>query len=136
MINISELRLFNEIDTPVGYKRVMGITITSDNKFLIMTGDKSGYYSLELCNGIPLTPEIFELFGFKKEKDGEREYAFPTYSILKLQDYIAIEEDGIYQRVTDIDGYFDQRVGVKLEFLHQLQNRYYSITGEELNVKL
>ena len=84
---------------------------------------------------IPLTPEWLERCGLVKVKE-EDSNSYLSYSILKLDGVIAKQEDGWYQMITDIDGYHEQNVGVKLEFVHQLQNRYQSLAGEELNVKL
>lgn len=85
--------------------------------------------------GIHLTREWLERCGFEKVKE-EDSNSYQSYSILKLDGVIAKQEDGWYQRVTDVDGYYEQNIGEKLEFVHQLQNRYQSFTGVELNVKL
>jgi hypothetical protein len=87
------------------------------------------------CNPIPLTPDWLERCGFEKVKE-EDSNSYLSYSILKLDDIIAKQKDGWHQMITDVDGYHEQNIGVKLEFVHQLQNRYQSLTGEELEIKL
>lgn len=86
-------------------------------------------------NPIELTPEWLDRLGFEKAKDEDSNH-YETWSILKLDGVIAKQEDGWYQMITDVDGYYEQNVGVKLEFVHQLQNRYQSLTGEELENKM
>lgn len=74
---------------------------------------------------IPLTPEILEKCGFEYEgistltKDG-----FPVYFKKKgaaLQAFVH---------------YLDKPIKVPCEYVHQLQNLVYILTGEELNVEL
>lgn len=84
---------------------------------------------------IPLTPEWLERLGFEKAKE-EDSNSYLSYSILKLDGVVARQEDGWYQMITDADGYYEQNVGVKLEFVHQLQTRYQSFTNEELEIKM
>jgi hypothetical protein len=93
------------------------------------------WISAKNCDPIPLTPEWLERCGFVKEKD-EDGNSYSTYTILKLDGGISKEEDGWYHRVTDVDGYYEQRVGVKIEFVHQLQNKFLDQTGEELKIEL
>jgi len=72
---------------------------------------------------IPLTPEILEKCGFGKEGD--------TYKIVtKNLDYcFKISFTG--------NGYFSQNAMAKhpILYIHQLQNLYFSLTGEELTFK-
>jgi hypothetical protein len=95
---------------------------------------------INAINGIPyrpvqLTPELLDRCGFEKAKEEDGDY-YVTYTILKLDGGISKEDDGWYHRITDVDGYYDQRVGVKIEYVHQLQNKFFDQTGEELKIEL
>jgi hypothetical protein len=75
---------------------------------------------------IPLTPEWLEKFGFKKEPDTDI-YSIPTYSHSDL-----IMRNESYEEWHFI--YNDKRLRV-IKFVHQLQNLYFALTGEELTIK-
>lgn len=131
-MNINELRLFNEIDTPVGYKKVMGLSVVNDNEILIMTGNVSGYYVPDLCNGIPITSEILELFGFE---NGEIR---PSYKLHMAVRPYQTATQGVFPgewQVVLLDA-VPHPLGQTIKYLHQLQNLYFALTNEELNVKL
>lgn len=132
MIKANELRVGNVIISEAGVVRT--VTGHDIREQWWHEGDPHGSVGASI-NSIPLTPEWLERCGFKKDRN-EDNNSYETYTILKLDGGIACEEDGYFHRITDMDGYYDQRAGIKIEFVHQLQNRYHSLTGEELNVKL
>lgn len=73
---------------------------------------------------IPLTPEILEKCGFEKMMR-ENDYIFNGFRITHVH----------------LTGNFCYGLGngnnpPAMKYLHQLQNLYYSLTGEELNVQL
>lgn len=83
---------------------------------------------VHLFDPIPLTPEILEQCGFKNRPKG-CDY-FVVESSYKLE--ISIEADS-YKNII-----IDSRVGQaivdrRITSLHQLQNLYFALTGEELN---
>jgi hypothetical protein len=67
--------------------------------------------------GIPLTPEILVKAGFENFEDG-------WYSLFDFT-------WNIYDKVLRWMG-----VQIKCHDLHQLQNLYFALTGEELNIQL
>lgn len=76
---------------------------------------------------IPLTPEILERCGFDEinvvyADDQPYDGSFGDYKILE---YKSRMKNGFYLRYS-----------TKLQYLHQLQNLYHSLTGEELNINL
>ena len=77
-------------------------------------------------SGIPLTPEILEKCGFDYDA---------SYEVPKVQKGNFILWDGF-------DGSFSANFGgltrldVYVKYLHQLQNLYFAITCQELEVKL
>lgn len=108
--------------------------ITSINAGHFLSVDL-GAKELKGIDPIPLSPEWLERCGFERVKEEDSNH-YLSYSILKLDGVITKQEDGWYQMITDVDGYYEQNVGVKLEYVHQLQNRYQSFTGEELQIKM
>ena len=79
---------------------------------------------------IPLTPEILEACGFEKEED--------NYT-MKVNEQLFVYYGG-YERIVRLcfyDGNYSYPVhyknaGNQFQYLHQLQNLFYSLTGEEL----
>ena len=107
--------------------------IQSDNTVrLLKSGQSIGCFYADSIEPILLTPEILEKAGFKKTKSND---------YLKL-----ITEDGWRLCINETDD-FDIWYGKEefwgdrlplcsIKFLHQLQNLYFALTGEELPIEL
>lgn len=78
------------------------------------------------CKPIPLTTEILEKAGFKKiEGIGWECYNLTNYDIsVYLNGFATIRT------------YDEDADKFPCKYLHQLQNLYYALTGEELDIKL
>ena len=76
---------------------------------------------------IPLTPEILEKCGFVEKLN--RQWSFGENPI--THDYMITVR---YSKI--IDGFYYQNAHFRLRHLHQLQNLFYSLCGEELVVNL
>lgn len=76
---------------------------------------------------IPLTEEWLLKFGFKKN---DNIFYHPNYPDYELENHSRY--DGIWGM--GIEGYLDVRLGKLPEtiYVHQLQNLYFALTGEEL----
>lgn len=70
---------------------------------------------------IPLTPEILEKAGFENKNDN-------FYTIQNVISF-GIQPDGLYPTFIKGDNVINQ-----VKFLHQLQNLYHALTGEDLPV--
>jgi len=104
---------------------------------------------------IPLTEEWLERFGFEKEKAGKtlrkQHYKWQLdlgdnmgiYYLIEVPEYWEHRENGwmIYQ---DIDYYIKHDDGYKeashslgrdIKYVNQLQNLFFALTGEELEIK-
>ena len=85
---------------------------------------------LEDYEPIPLTEEWLERFGF--DEDGFKQYEFINWGIKVKKDPHAISETnwivfhGFMNQFSEI---------VSLKHVHQLQNLYFALTGEELELK-
>lgn len=76
---------------------------------------------------IPLTPEVLNNFGFKKESSSEKGwYELRTDTVC----FVEGDKNGT------CEVYLDTLDSVRVSFLHELQNLYYIITKQELVVKL
>jgi hemerythrin superfamily protein len=75
---------------------------------------------------IPLTPEILEKCGFIEKLN--RQWSFGENQI--THDYMITVR---YSKI--IDGFYYQNAHFRLRHLHQLQNLYFALTGEELEFK-
>jgi hypothetical protein len=83
--------------------------------------DKERNLSVELCQPIPLTEEWLLKFGFMKIDGSFFKLSFLFYG-LKIKDAIG----------------FQFRKGeflIQLKYVHQLQNLYFALVGEELTFK-
>lgn len=69
---------------------------------------------------IPLTEEWLLKFGFEKENE--------TW----VKDYFLIDSDDL--KISFENAWGEDRT-VKLQYVHQLQNLYFALTGEELIIK-
>jgi hypothetical protein len=93
------------------------------------TTDFSCYYP------VPLTPEIFEKCGFQCVEGFYRKY-------INEQTALELEDDGHFNVfLRQIDNPSDPQhtehlllLPVELNSLHQLQNLYFALTGEELSI--
>jgi len=120
----NELRIGNQIKYHDKIITVAGIvrnTIYYESKVLCFDGNVGDYKPFE---PIPLTEEWLLKFGFE-EKQHDSDQCFGHV----LNDFWVMNESQI--RV-NCGGYilFD----FKIEFVHQLQNLYFTITGEELAI--
>jgi len=82
-------------------------------------------------NPIPLTEEWLERFGFIKEMSKWVEDDFYFKKTRKGVDFVSLwSSEVIAQYDVSVVG-FD----VFVKYVHQLQNLYYALTGEELEIK-
>lgn len=85
---------------------------------------------------IPLTPEILEKCGFKKRRD--EEYLFS----IDLDKHISIvvNKDNFFPMLLQDAEFSGGELNVYscnlINYLHQLQNLYFALTGQELEVNL
>ena len=119
MINANELRIGNFI----GDKQRPYFPITLDN---------IKYFHTFLP--IPITPEILEKCGFKKNRNNEM-----AIEINNISGHLELNEGGcnyFYPSFTQTPQGGEERTVYfnRIQSLHQLQNLYFALTGEELTI--
>lgn len=72
---------------------------------------------------IPLTEEWLLKFGFEKDWTG---YALEDKNSLSF----SVTKNGAY-----LACWLDRSLGITIKYVHQLQNLYFALTGEELTIK-
>jgi hypothetical protein len=118
----NELRTGNIISCNYGTGTVDVINNELQSVVVIMN-PKSAYDMLSRCNGIPLTEAWLDIFGLNKEiVDADQNF----YRVNEMAD----DDDNIYWK------FYRNNEGLsKLQYVHQLQNLYFALTGEELTIK-
>jgi len=143
MINIKEIRIgnyFNYGKDELEIIQVTSIMVSkSEDKIDCPDGvniqvatsrDIYPRYQTGLLFGIPLTPEILEKCGFVEDKynPGRFEKEIDDQHKLVYGSY-----DGI---ILECDDTFYNIELSKIQYVHQLQNLYFALTGNELNINL
>jgi hypothetical protein len=130
MINANELRAGNWVNdvkgggyNNPGYVKVISIGESVINEWQDM--GFSGGASLKDIHPIPLTPEILDKCGFKERADTG---LYSNGKNFFLHHYYLMDDEYCF-RYNDYKSY-------PIRFLHQLQNLYFALTGEELTVNL
>jgi len=128
MIEAKELRKNNLVHKEryerEGYDvvKVLGYTETD---VIFQLNAKAYEFEYDEFEYIPLTEEWLMRFGFEYFKDNDsfqydNELGFTIWGRLS---------EGFYLHVQDVD------CGQSIHFVHQLQNLYFALTGEELQLK-
>lgn len=113
MIDEKELRTGNIVEKDGGEYVADWVTIKMSHNY----------------NPIPLTSEILLKADFRLQKEGE------YYLEYQNDLFIVVNNKMVVNLVFDVAEYIEEPYD-HIKYVHQLQNLYYSLTGEELNIKL
>lgn len=124
MIKANELRIGNwllykgqYVKYDGSYSGIMGVR----NALLIINGNTLIERELKECSTIELTPDILIKCGFvRSDRTG-----FTFYALLPL---VYNTNHGWWL--------YNKKMGIPPKYLHQLQNLYFALTGEELEINL
>jgi hypothetical protein len=125
----NELRIGNYIKLMYNYEDYETLQVTSDE--LVDVDKKRADYE-----PFPLTEDWLYKFGFKNIDKGDNDYI--TYADPNHDYYLQIDvrkKDGKY---SILDNSFDDLRDfsmIDIMYVHQLQNTYFALTGEELTFK-
>lgn len=130
----TELRIGNYISDGTFLFKVLSIYQHGKVEGLVINSDgniySSNIYNVSESTGILLTEEWLLKFGFKKNNYG---YVLDDPKEIKKDYYIRLflkeKKDAFYLKI----GYTGEFVGY-YNYVHQLQNLYFALTGEELSV--
>lgn len=129
MIDAKELRIGNWIRDPqYGTVQVLWIMEDRHDGYWGPVIKHTGYHSQRAISTFapsPLTPEILEKCGF----------VFNTYWETEIVD-LSEDKDGFFLCTEDCNEGDIYRLSRGFHFLHQLQNLFYCLTGQELEIKL
>ena len=121
IMKASELRLGNWVEQPNdGVTRVTAVL----NDIQIKTETE---YVDKYCMPIPLTEEWLVRFGFEEYLCLDGIYGF------KLNEYVFINEGQF--RMVSFGSEDAMLLRAEIVMVHQLQNLYHALTGEELTIK-
>ena len=128
MIQPHELRIGNMVNTIYGITTIIGVVDNGLEDYAMFIRTDSGH--LHRTDGtkstpIPLTEEWLIKAGFVGNE----------FKVFRLNDFkIGLNGDDIvHQQYTCI---YKQAISVKVKHLHQLQNLYYCLCGEELKIEI
>jgi hypothetical protein len=120
----NELRVGNLIETPYGFSKIDEVGLKDGNGYVKIKNKNMGYY-LEVCSPIQLTDEILLKCGF--EKVDEYYFLNGYWASFDADFPLCFGNDGCCQR---------EIIKQNIKHLHQLQNLYFALTGEELQITL
>ena len=118
----NELRIGNWVSVYDSYYRL------HEDEMEILMGARNydDYY------GIPLTPEILEKAGFFLLAKNNCFYCKKIAIGREVIEISVCHKDGI----VFYDGKYQEKLPLTYKYLHQLQNFYFALTGEELIISL
>ena len=126
-MNANELRVGNWVEANSPMMQVK--EITEHTVGLYMPGSEADpfLYDIDEINPIPLSPEILHKYGFESLFNSDPQER-PASKVYRLGQFT------IHQKNEDVNcfEYFSGDYIVNLSALHQLQNLYHALTGEEL----
>ena len=120
-----ELRIGNTI-------KINGIVVNIDSRTLFDWNDR------RVKEPIPLTTEWLLKFGFEKDEDFGN-WHLNDYEIFSIRNdrfrifSAGVKEGSVHWYNGSSDDYYSSTK--KIQYVHQLQNLYYALTGEELTIK-
>jgi len=134
MIKANELCIGNLfVDATTGALLRVAFITEADVDYYIINQSKVPLPIDWRAEPIPLTPQILEKCGFEKDKvTGDYWDMVDEYGCSKLNFVIFHYEDGTFSIGSSLGEY---SIGKRFMYLHQLQNLYFALTGEELTLK-
>ena len=118
----------------------IGNIVTHEGRYHYTINDGCDIDASSIFSPIPLTEEWLLKFGFgkksinrqmafcKKNPNSVAEYRFYLNSISNIIEYVSVNYN--------VDSYCNEyAIAWDFKYVHQLQNIYFSLTGEELTIK-
>lgn len=126
MIEPKELRIGNLLNhSELGIVEVIGVG--KDYIHVIYNGE-THYENIRSFSTIPLTEEILLKFGFEKIKSDEYPHKFIINKYMRYE----VEIENLNSKNCFVFSHGKKFSSIKIEYVHQLQNLYFSLTVKEL----
>ena len=125
-----ELRIGNYINHGTELIKVESIHTSKDDALINFDWEWNYFTSIVHCQPIPLTEKWLKKLGFKySEERASMSNGFEEW-----------ENNGIYIGPLDNDNYISEAldqggINQPIKYIHQLQNLYFALTGNELEIK-
>jgi hypothetical protein len=138
----SELRIGNLVDT-IEFKNVEVLGISTNN--IGITIDSMVFVSVDVSDikSIPITEKWLIKFGFTKYEWMDGCFIKTSFGDLMIQFFrdeihlfftkVSVDSKGMMFDGRRFVG--DKKTFTKIQYVHQLQNLYFALTGEELTIK-
>lgn len=99
------------------------------------------YCTYDELSPIPLTEEIHNMFGVKKNGFNNFEYKLPTrnnlcITVVHTHEYVMLRQGDGKPYDDDVVSIWNKDVTRRDMYVHEWQNLYHSLTGEELIIKI
>ena len=122
-MEVKELRIGNLVRSCYSELGIMSITAISED---ILKSDKREKIWVKSLIGIELTEDWLLEFGFELQSENDDFKNFITPNVFAVMNHF--KKGGFF--LDNIVGF-----GNKIKYIHQLQNLYFALTGEELTIK-
>ena len=136
MINANELRIGNMVCLIALDQKIKIESISKVNEgglFTWIYNSEEYEDSLSAIEPIPLTPDILEKCGFVKDNN-DLEFHDPDFCSWHQREFPVV---GMLTTSSKGNYLFDEETDtLRIQYLHQLQNLYYSLTNSELQINL
>lgn len=131
MIQANKLRIGNIVksivfDKIVYVEEIHGLWIETNYSPL-------GYLQYKNIEPIPLSEEILLKVGFRKSSSLTPLWSGPDPMLIWRTEYESDLLDNYFEFRFGITESYQAKRQVRLDYLHQLQNLYFALTGQELN---
>ena len=134
MIQKTDLRTGNHLKYYIGEEGVTWDATKIDWQDIQWCEEKNENFN-EVHKGIDITTTILVMSGFTEDNNGNFWYNLQTHYL-----EIIVGVDGfypIYAQLAEFTSEAEQRVGLqRVRFIHELENLFFVLTGQEWNVNL
>lgn len=135
MLKPEELRIGNIVLSKEGdYIRILAMFDKSVRNEIYTISNEKFKYEEDDTDGIPLTPEILEKCGFIDRSGTIANRMSFGLTLFDSQEFCWYIQDGFMRYQSKGMGFTTSLTHIK--FLHQLQNLYFALTGNELIVNI